>query len=178
MLQVQVYGVFGQPAGVREHDRAHRSLLPPLGQLLVLLAGRTQRVDGGGPTRVGGHAPAHIGKGPHRAPGAIYDFDERLRATELQGTGECITKRDRLEASPGTRGVKQIAAPVDLRPQLSLTFTRRLQLRLRELFALPVKILPLDLQCQTLDTLMGYAPAKTAFDLIVNNLRQAAQLAF
>ena len=102
MLQVQVYGVFGQHAGVREHHRAHRSLLPPLGQLLVLLVGRTQRVDGSGPTRVGGHSPAHIGKAGKVHTGLP------LRSTVSTSASAPLSCREQESASRNGTGSKRV----------------------------------------------------------------------
>ena len=67
LLEVQVDGVLGEHAGVLEDDRPDRRLAAPVGELLVLLARRAERVERGGPARVGLGAPVERREGPDRA---------------------------------------------------------------------------------------------------------------
>ena len=59
-------GVFGEHAGVFEHDRPDRCLTSPLRELLVCLAGRAEAVHRGGPTCVRPGPPIERGERPHR----------------------------------------------------------------------------------------------------------------
>jgi hypothetical protein len=52
LFEMQVDGVFSEDARVLEDDRPDRGLPAPVGELLVLLPGRTKRIEGGGPARV------------------------------------------------------------------------------------------------------------------------------
>ena len=53
LFQVQMDGVFGEHARVLEDDRPDRRLAAPVGELLVLLPGRAESVEGSGPARIG-----------------------------------------------------------------------------------------------------------------------------
>src|SRR3990172_10460532 len=67
LLEVQVDGVLGEDTRVLEDDRPDLRLAAPIGELLVLLAGRAERVDGGGPARVGLRAAVE----PREPPDAV-----------------------------------------------------------------------------------------------------------
>ena len=64
LLEVQVDGVLGEHARVLENDRPDRRLAAPVGELLVLLAGRAEGVEGRGPARVGLRAAVERREGP------------------------------------------------------------------------------------------------------------------
>ena len=52
LLQMQVHGVVGEHPGVLEHHRPDWRLPPPLGELLVSLAGCAEGIQGSGPARI------------------------------------------------------------------------------------------------------------------------------
>ncbi len=67
LLKVQVDGVFGEHARVLEDDRPDGRFPAPVGELLVLLARRPQRIQGGGPAWVGFRASVEWRKGIYGA---------------------------------------------------------------------------------------------------------------
>ncbi len=101
LLQVEVDGVLGQDPGVLEDDRADRRLPAPVGELLILLPGSAERVERGGPARVGAARRSSGGKVQTRRPSLVGRLDERLGTQELKGAGERIAEGRRLEADPG-----------------------------------------------------------------------------
>ena len=80
LFEMEVDGILGEYARVLKDDRADRCLAAPLSELLVLLAGHAERVEGRGPTRVGCRAAVERGKIPETAPFVIRCLGERLGA--------------------------------------------------------------------------------------------------
>ena len=120
LLEMQMDGVLGEYARVLENDRPDRRLAAPVGELLVLLPGRAESVEGRGPARIGLRAAverAGRSRPADRRPSVL--LDERLGAEELQGAGQRVAERRGLEACPGTRGLEQVLAALDLRLQVS-----------------------------------------------------------
>ncbi len=90
------YG-YGEHARVFKHDRADRRFAAPVGELLVLLAGRAERVEGRGPARVGHRAAVKRREGPDPAAHLVHGLGERLGAEQLKGAGESLAERRGLE---------------------------------------------------------------------------------
>ena len=177
LLQVQVDGVLGQHAGVLEDDRSDGRLAAPVGELLVLLARRPERVEGGGPARVG-LAPGGRAAGRSRLGGRRSSrlLGERLGTQELEGAGERVAERRRLEADPVARRLEQRLAALDLRLQVLLALARGLELLLGDALLLRVEVRLLDLARQLLGIAVADALAEPTLDVVVDDLREAAEL--
>ena len=102
LLEVQVDGVLGEHARVLEDDRPDRRLAAPVGELLVLLAGRAERVEGRGPARVGLRAAV-----------------ERREASRPGGRRSSVGSRRaaRRRAARGSRRARRGTAPPRSRPR-------------------------------------------------------------
>ena len=85
LFQVQVHGVLGEHAGILEDHRPNRRVAAPVRELLIALAGHAQRVQGGGPARVGRGPPIEGGEGPDRAAVLVPALLERRCTQQLQG---------------------------------------------------------------------------------------------
>ena len=109
-------------------------------------------------------------------PSSSVAFRERLGAEELEGAGERIAERRRLEARPVAGGLEQALAALDLRLQVFLAFARRLELFLGDALLLRVEVRLLDLARQLLGVAVADALAEAALDVVVDDLREAAEL--
>ena len=176
LLQVQVHRLVGQAAGVREHHRADGRLTPPLRQRLVAAARDTQRVERGGPAPVAVNLPVERWKAPNLGALRRAGRAQRGGAQQLQRAGERVPERLRLEADPAARPVEQGAAALDLLVEISLSGARRLQLLRGNAAAARIRVRLLDLARQLAGVAAADARAEAAFDVVVDHLRQAAEL--
>jgi hypothetical protein len=87
LLKMQVNGVLGEYARILEHDRADRRIASPVGELLVLLARRSERVESCGPARVGLCTAVEWREVPDWPAHIVSCFRERVGAEELKGAG-------------------------------------------------------------------------------------------
>ena len=98
LFEVQMNSVLGEHARVLENDRPDRRFAAPVGELLVLLRGRAERVEGGGPARIGLRTAVERREGPdRRRPVVIVALRERLGAEELKGARKGVAERLWLE---------------------------------------------------------------------------------
>src|SRR5262245_66228356 len=88
LLEVQVDGVVREYPCVLEDHGPDRRLPAPVGELLVVLPGRPQRVERSGPARIGRYAPVERRK--HVGPAAVLirRLGKRLGTEDLQRAGE------------------------------------------------------------------------------------------
>ena len=116
-------------------------------------------------------------KGPDRpaVPGAT--LLQRRGAQHLQGAGHRIAEGLRGEARPPARAFEQPAAPLDLRLEVVLALAGGFELLGRDALLLPVEVRRFDLAREALRVPVADAAAKTAFDVVVDHLGEAAELA-
>ncbi len=117
---MQVDRILGEHARVLEDDRADRRLAAPVGELLVLLAGRAQRVEGRSPTRIRLRAAIQRGKSPDPAPIIIGGLGERFRSKKLKRAGERLPERCGFESRPSAGALEQSSTAFDLCLQILL----------------------------------------------------------
>ena len=102
---------------------------------------------------------------------------EWRRTQHLQGARHRVPERLRLELHPAPRAVEQPAAPVDLRLEVFLAFARGVELLGRDPLSLPVEVRRLDLPREAVRVAVANPPAaKSAFDVVVDHLGEAAEL--
>ena len=177
LLEVQVDGVLGEHARVLEDDRPDRRLAAPVGELLVLLAGRAQRVEGGGPARVGLGAAVERREGPDRA--AVLVRSSRRAARRRAARGSRRGRRGRAPARSPTQlagRLEQGLAALDLRLQVVLALAGGLELLLGDALLLRVEVRLLDLAREPLGVAVADALAEPALDVVVDDLGEAAEL--
>ena len=121
-----------------------------------------------------GNAP---GRPPLAAAVARPVSRQRLGPQQLQGAGQRVAERLGLEPHPGPRALEQAAAPLDLLRQVVPPVARRLQLLLGDLPADLVEIGSLYSLLQPVGVVVADAAAQPPLDVVVDDLRQAAQLA-
>ena len=176
LLEMQVNSLFGEHAGILEHDRADGRLAAPVGELLVLLAGSTEGVERRGPTRIGLRAAVE----PRECP-------DRPTCSSVPSLSGSAPRSSREQDSASRNGAasnpvqvreasKQASAALDLRLQVLLALARRLQLFLGNTLLLCVEVGPLDLASQLFGVAVPDALAQSAFDVVVDHLRKAAEL--
>ena len=90
---MQVNGVLGEHACVFENDWPNGRLAAPVGELLVLLAWRSEGVEGRGPARIGLRAAVEPRECPDWPSRVVSPFREPLGAKELKGTGQRVSER-------------------------------------------------------------------------------------
>ena len=177
LVQVQVHGVVGEHSGVLEHDRANGSFPPPLGELLVRLAGGAEGIQGGGPARIRPRLAGKRRKGPDRFAILGAAFVERRGAHPLQRAGHRVAERIGRELHPAARACQQSTASLDLRFEILPSLAGRFQLLGRDTLLLPHEVGHLYLPCEAVHVPVTYATAKVTFDVVVNHLGEAAELA-
>ena len=165
LLEVEMDRVLGEDAGVLEDDRPDRRLTAPVGELLVLPAGRAQRVEGGGPARVGLGAAIEARKAPHGGAMLVAALLEALDAKQFQGAREGVAEGCRLESDPVAGRLQQAPAALDLRLQLGVPP-----------HVVDVDVRRLDLAREPIGVAVADALPETTLDVIVDHLGEAAQL--
>ena len=99
-----------------------------------------------------------------------------LGAQQLEGAGEGIAERLRLEPHPVARRFEQGLAALDLRLQIVLAFAGGLELLLGDALLLRVEVRLLDLAREPLGVAVADALPEAALDVVVDHLREAAEL--
>ena len=117
------------------------------------------------------------GKRPDAPAVVVVGLGERLGAEQLERAGERVAERLGVEADPLPRALEQVAAALDLRlaappgarapPRAP---RRRCCLRSR------VEVGRLDLAREALDVAVADAALEAALDVVVDDLREAAEL--
>jgi hypothetical protein len=98
-----VNGILGEHPRVLEHDGADRSFAAPVGEFLVLLAGRPESIEGRGPAHIGICAPVQWRKGPDRSALFVCALRKWIGTEKLEGAGQRLAERRSLEGGPGAR---------------------------------------------------------------------------
>src|SRR6266404_3950159 len=173
---MQVDGVLSEYPRVLENDWADRRLAAPVGEVLILLAGRAESVEGRGPARVGLRPAVQWGKGPDPAALIVSGLGERFGAEQLEGAGERVAEWRRLEASPDSGVLEQVLAPRDLCLQVFLALARGLELLLGDALRFRVEVRLPDLAGQALGIAVADALTEPTLDIVVDDLREAAKL--
>ena len=176
LLEVQMHRVLGEHARILEDDRPDRCLPAPVGELLVLLAGRTKRVQGGGPAQVGLGAAVERREAPYRVALLVPVLPEGFGAEEFEGTRECLPERRRLEPDPLAGHFQQALATLDLGLQFLLTFAGRFEFLVGDALRLCVEVCLLNRSRELLGIAVADALPETALDVIVDHLREATEL--
>ena len=176
LLQMQVHGVLGEHAGVLENDRPDRCFATPIGELLVRLPRSAERIEGRGPARVGLRAAIERREGPDPTPCLVRGLGEWLSTQQLQRAGKCVAERRRLEARPDAGCLEEALAALDLRFEIFLAISRGLELLLGEALFLGIEVCLLDLARQSFCVAVTDALFEPAFDVVVDDLREAAEL--
>jgi hypothetical protein len=145
LLEMQVNSILGEDARVLENDRTDWCFAAPVGEFLVRLAGCPEGVEGRGPTHVGPRPSVEWRKVPDWLARVVNCFHEWLGAEEFEGARQRPAEWRRLESSPCAGGLEQASTALDLRLQVFLAFTSRLELFVGDALLLCVEILPLDL---------------------------------
>jgi hypothetical protein len=103
LLEVQVDGVVGEDARVLEDHRPDRRLAAPVGELLVLLARRAQRVERGGPARVGRRAAVERREAPDRVAVLVLALSGGPQRPAARGSMRGRRGRGRTRSPPSAR---------------------------------------------------------------------------
>src|SRR5262249_43323715 len=112
---------------------------------------------------------------PDRAALLVGGLRKRLGTEQLERAGKCIAERRGLEARPGPRRLEQAPAPLDLLFQFLLALTRGLELFCSDALLLGINISLLYLAGELIGVPVANALAESAFDVVVDHLRKAAE---
>ena len=178
LLKVKVYGLLAEDADILEDDRPDRCLTTPLGKLLIRLARCSQCVQCRSPTGVGPGAPVKGGEGPNRRAILVTGLCEGLCTQQLEGAGEGVTEGLRLKVHPFAGAVEEVLAAFDLYLQILLALAGGLELLFGNALALLVEVGLVNVAGQLTGVAVADAAPESALDVIIDDLREAAQLLF
>ena len=159
--------------GVPEGDRAHWGLLPPVGQLLLGLAGSAERVERRFPA-------APVGerwKLPEFRRVLVRPAFQRIGPQDLKGTGERVAERFFLEPNPLARPGEQVPALVVRRFESVLSAPRGVEFRFADPSAGGIDVRFLDPEGELPDLPVADALSEPSFDVVLDHLREAAEFA-
>ena len=177
LLEVQVDRVVGEYACVLEDDRPDRCLAAPVGELLARARGA--RSVSSVAAQLGSVAARRSSGGKVQTcrPSPSRASASGSASRSSSAAGERVAKRLGVEANPPSRPFEQIAAAVDLLAKIVLALARVLKLLGGDLLAPGIEVSGLDLASEPLDVGVPDTAAEPALDVVVDHLRQAAELA-
>src|SRR5262249_21186467 len=137
---------------------------------------RPQRIERGGPARIGRHAPVEQRKYVGPAAVLVRRLGERLGAEDLQRARQRVTEGNGFEPGRGPRSFEQSSTALDLGLEVLPPLTGRLKLFLGDALLLGLEVGGLDLAREPLGISVTDALAETALDVVVDHLGETAQL--